>query len=182
MQLPTNQRKRAGQALVEFALTVTLLFFLLTATIDFGLAFFAYQGIAGAAQEGVSYAAFKPLAASGNTPVVNDVEIRQRVRNEAGVNGNAPNRARFVNLFNLNTDSSDDSAEVQAEYIKITAVANNANVGFTTCGAAASERKTNYCDMVVEVVYDYRPFFAARGLLGLNKITLHAKRQMTISR
>jgi hypothetical protein len=189
MQTPKSQRKRAGQALVEFALSATLLFFILTAIIDFGLAFFAYQGIVGAAQEGASYASFKPTTSAGGVPTLNDTEIRQRVRFESGIDdATIQNRARFVNLFDLDNKNGVDSVGVQEAYILISTVPNPSNildsngVPVVTCSNSPDARKPNYCDMAVEVLYDYKPFFAASGLLGMDTIRLHAKRQMTIGR
>ncbi|HYF62434.1 MAG TPA: TadE family protein, partial [Herpetosiphonaceae bacterium] len=110
----THKRKKAGQALVEFALSITLIFLLISATIDLGLAFFAYQGISGAAQEGAAYGALFPQA--GNA--FNDVAIRARTRNEAGADQSLPHRARFVNLFDLDndkstTDTADENAKIE---------------------------------------------------------------------
>ncbi|MCU0486390.1 MAG: pilus assembly protein, partial [Anaerolineales bacterium] len=45
-----------GQGLVEFALAITLLLFMLAGTIDLGRAFFTYMAMRDAAQEGASFA------------------------------------------------------------------------------------------------------------------------------
>ena len=45
-------RFKTGQALVEFALAATLIFFLLAAAVDLGLIFFTIQGLHNAAQDG----------------------------------------------------------------------------------------------------------------------------------
>ncbi len=188
----SHTRKHRGQALVEFTLTITLLFTLLSAVIDAGLAFFAYQGLAGAAQEGSAYAAFSPVVGSGGSPIVNDVEIRSRVRNEAGVVGeDFPNRARFVRLHDLNNDKTDDSAQaaILTSYIIIKTVPNSSNpINATTgisripCNDTTPQRTAQFCDMQVQVKYLYKPFFSAAGLLGAGQITLSATRQATISR
>jgi hypothetical protein len=183
----THKRKKPGQSLVEFALTATLIFMLLSAVIDLGLAFFAYQGLAGAAQEGASYAALFPT--DGN--VVNDPAIRQRVRYEAGADLNLPHRARFINLLDLNNNKKDDftaeAASVLADYIRISVVQNSANAqvgGAIPCNSTATppQRTTQYCDMVVTVRYRYTPFFSGASLLGAKEIFLSATRHMTISR
>ncbi len=170
MQLHQPKPKRRGQSLVEFALVITLIFLITSAAIDFGLAFFAYQGISGAAQEGAAYAALMPM--EGDT--VNDAEIIAHVRNEAGPNTNIPHRARFVNLFDLNTDGAVDSDN---SYIQISSVANAAS-----SGADCTNRRSQFCDMVVTVLYDYKPFFSGATLIGADSIRLSATRQMTISR
>ncbi len=180
------KRKRPGQSLVEFALSITLLFMLMSAIIDLGLAFFAYQGIAGAAQEGAVYAAFNPVIsnASGG-PAVNDAEVRSRVRNEAGVAANDfPNRARFVRLHDLNNDKVDDIGQpaVLTERIVISTISNASNTGLAPCNDTVPQRTVQFCDMRVRVRYTYKPFFYAAGLLGAGEITISATRQSTISR
>lgn len=180
-------RKRAGQSLVEFALSITLIFLLLSAIIDVGLAFFAYQGLAGAAQEGAAYAAYSPvISTSAGTAAVNDAEVRLRVRYEGGVNDNAlPNRARFVNLLDLNNDKIDDGAQasVLASFIAVKSVSNGSNPGGRApCNDTIPQRTAQFCDMRVTVKYIYRPFFSAAGLLGAGEITISATRQSTISR
>ncbi len=90
MTLPTGQRARArsrppsgrtsrarhrGQALVEFALIVPILLFLLVIAIDFGRLFYLNIGINNGAREGASYGARQP----------NDTTmITTRVRQEMG--------------------------------------------------------------------------------------------------
>jgi len=185
--MSTHKRKKPGQSLVEFALSATLLFLLLSAIIDLGLAYFAYQGLAGAAQEGASYAALFPT--NGNA--VNDPAIRQRVRYEAGADPNLPHRARFINLMDLNNNKKDDftvdPATVLADYIRISVVKNSANAqvgGVIPCDSTSTppRRTVQYCDMVVTVRYRYTPFFSGASLLGASEIPLSATRHMTISR
>lgn len=181
----THKRKKPGQALVEFALSATLIFLLLSAVIDLGLAFFAYQGLAGAAQEGSSYAALYPT--KGN--VVNDAEIRNRARFEGGSDTTLQNRARFVNLLDLNNNKTDDAQEtgVLGSFIVINVVQNEANAqvgNVIPCSSTGTppQRTVQYCDMQVQVRYTYRPFFSGASLLGAREINLSATRQMTISR
>ncbi len=91
--------REKGQALVEFALAATLIFFLLAATIDLGLIFFAMQGITNAAQEGATY---------GSRWLEEDRvdydEIYNRARLEAGRNGGIA----VVNLTDLNSNGRPD--------------------------------------------------------------------------
>jgi hypothetical protein len=182
----THKRKKPGQSLVEFALTATLMFMMLSAIIDLGLAYFAYQGLAGAAQEGASYAALFPN--NGNVP--NDPEIRQRVRYEAGANISLPHRAQFVDLLDLNNNNKDDNTELTElnKFVLIQTVQNSANAQLPapgiTCDSTSTppRRTTQYCDMVVTVKYVYKPFFSGASLFGAKEITLSATRSMTISR
>ncbi|MDO8484628.1 MAG: TadE/TadG family type IV pilus assembly protein [Candidatus Limnocylindrales bacterium] len=55
-----HRARHRGQALVEFALIVPVLFFLLVIAIDFGRLFFSYIQINNAAREGAAYAMYKP--------------------------------------------------------------------------------------------------------------------------
>jgi hypothetical protein len=63
--------KERGQSMVELAITITFLMVLLAGTIDLGHAFFVWQQMRDAAQEGASYASICP------TPV-DDVIDRTR--------------------------------------------------------------------------------------------------------
>ena len=77
-----------GQSLVEFALTATLLIFVLMATADFGLAFLSWITLRDAAQEGATYGSiFPPYDSSGaHNHTVNGATIdyiRARARDSA---------------------------------------------------------------------------------------------------
>lgn len=113
MKQRTHQR---GQAIVEFALSATLIFFLLCATIDLGLIFFAVQGMHNAAQEGGTYGS-RWLETVGGKRVLNTTEIRKRVRHESGEQGGIG----FVNLLDLNGDGVDDEGQsgVIDQYISV---------------------------------------------------------------
>src|SRR5215212_441157 len=92
--------KSKGQALVEFALAATLIFFLLAAAVDLGLMFFAIQGLHNAAQEGGTYGS-RWLTGQGFGVRTLDVNsIRDRVRHESGSSGGIG----FVNLLDLNNN------------------------------------------------------------------------------
>jgi Flp pilus assembly protein TadG len=94
------QRARAaGQALVEFALAATLIFLLLSATVDLGLLFFTLQGLHNAAQEGATYGS-RWLT---TTWQLDYDGIRDRVRHEAGTSG-----IGFASLLDLNADGTPD--------------------------------------------------------------------------
>jgi hypothetical protein len=95
--------KTKGQALVEFALAATLIFFLLAAAVDLGLMFFAVQGLHNASQEGGTYGSRWLIGGAGaRTLWMND--IRDRVRHESGSRGGIG----FVNLLDLNNDGIPD--------------------------------------------------------------------------
>ncbi|XSG74298.1 TadE/TadG family type IV pilus assembly protein [Herpetosiphon llansteffanensis] len=170
------KRKQAGQALVEFALTITVLFFFLSAIIDLGLAFFAHQGLKGAAYEAVSYGALFPLTSDG---AVNGQEIRDRLRYESGSPASGLGGS-FVNLFDLDNNSLPDPLSVQNARIQIAFVEGSvAGTSPVDCANPASLSR-QFCDVRVTVTYTYRPFFAFASLLGATSINLTATQQQTL--
>jgi hypothetical protein len=99
-----HPKTKKGQALVEFALAATLIFFLLAAAVDLGLMFFAVQGLHNAAQEGGTYGSRWLTGLGYGLRVLNENEIRDRVRHESGSSGGIG----FVNLLDLNNDGTPD--------------------------------------------------------------------------
>jgi TadE-like protein len=100
MRITMLKRARAkGQAMVEFALAATLIFLLLSATVDLGLIFFTLQGLHNAAQEGGSYGS-RWLT---STSQIDTAGIRSRARLEAGTTG-----IGFASLLDLNADGIPD--------------------------------------------------------------------------
>lgn len=100
-----KRTRRRGQAIVEFALSATLIFFMLCAAIDLGMIFFAVQGLRNAAQEGATYGS-RWLVFDGSGRRVLDIDtIRNKVRTESGTG----NRMGFVNLLDLNGDGINDA-------------------------------------------------------------------------
>ncbi len=101
-------RSKTGQALVEFALAATLIFFLLAAAVDLGLIFFTIQGLHNAAQEGGVYGGrwltTTTDGAGKQSRVLNMDAIRERVRKESGNRGGIG----FVNLLDLNHNGIPD--------------------------------------------------------------------------
>src|SRR5581483_7924295 len=97
-------RKSRGQALVEFALAATLIFFLLAAAVDLGFMFFAVQGLHNAAQEGGTYGSRWLTNNASGTRVLDFSSIRDHVRHESGSRGGIG----FVNLLDLNNDGIPD--------------------------------------------------------------------------
>lgn len=69
---PSSRQHNRGQSLVEFAISLTLILFLLSGAVEFGMALFSYISIRDAAQEGAVYGSLNPTDGNG---------IVQRVRN-----------------------------------------------------------------------------------------------------
>jgi|ADGO01.1.fsa_nt_gi TadE-like protein. len=111
MQPPNRRISRTrGQAIVEFALAATLIFFLLAAVVDLGLIFFTLQAMRAAAQEGAAFGSYpvRVVNPDGSTNRV-DLDynkIVQRVRLANGTAGGG-----FANLLDLDNNGVDDSAQ-----------------------------------------------------------------------
>src|SRR5262245_6109203 len=100
-----KKNKSRGQALVEFALAATLIFFLLAAAVDLGFMFFAVQGLHNAAQEGGTYGSRWLMSdTTSGARLLNANVIRDNVRHESGGRGGNG----FVNLLDLNNDGTPD--------------------------------------------------------------------------
>jgi len=75
-------RRNSGQALVEFALVITILFFILMGVFDLGRGIYAYNVTASAAREGARYGILDPTNNSAiqtqtlaNTPALDQSQI-----------------------------------------------------------------------------------------------------------
>ena len=71
-----NQRRYSGQSLVEFALILPLVFFLITGFLDLGRAIFYYSSLTNAVREGTRYAIVHKdeLDAAYNNPTDNSFQ------------------------------------------------------------------------------------------------------------
>ena len=86
LRLPRSARRggRPGQALVEFALVITILGVLITGVVDFGRAFYYDVMVAGAALEGARAAAEGADDTDRTANGVTMLGVTSRVRNTAG--------------------------------------------------------------------------------------------------
>ena len=71
-----NQRRYSGQSLVEFALILPLVFFLITGFLDLGRAIFYYSSLTNAVREATRYAIVHKdeLSAAYNNPTDNSLQ------------------------------------------------------------------------------------------------------------
>ncbi len=105
-----RRHKTVGQAIVEFALSATVIFLLLSAAVDLGLIFFTLQALRAAAQEGATYGSY-PLVVTNNSGQVTAVklnygEIFSRIRTAGGTQPTG-----VANLLDLNGDGIDDASQ-----------------------------------------------------------------------
>ncbi len=60
-----NTKKERGQSLVELAISLVVLLFLLSGVVEFGIAFFQFIQLRDAAQEGALYGSINPTNTNG---------------------------------------------------------------------------------------------------------------------
>ena len=165
----TQLKRKKGQALVEFALSALLIFFLLAAAVDLGMMFFTVQGLNNAAQEGASYGS-RWLTGNIGARQLNVDEIQERVRFESGDSGGIG----FINLLDLNNDGTPDDAAVVDEYIKVESLADTDFDGNPVPDATPCESITGnlantggvMCYIKVTVYADYDLVFPLAPAFG----------------
>jgi len=144
-------KSERGQSLVELAISIVILIYLLAGAVEFGLAFFQFVQLRDAAQEG---ALFGSISMSSSSPTTTDYSnIEARVRGAAS----SP-----VNLA--------DVATVKVSiYVDATKVwENGSSQGSTSLACESHELK-------VEVSYDHKIFMPfIPGFIGSNTIPLNA--------
>jgi hypothetical protein len=109
----SKNRRRAGQALVEMALAMTLLTFLLSAAVDLGLAYKTHQMLINASAEASSYLSQQPIIPCNGCSVSTmkasaDTQARANFRQEVGAGSTGVKIAR---LADLNDNGVDDISE-----------------------------------------------------------------------
>ena len=72
-----NNKSERGQSLVEFAISLVVILWLLAGAVEFGIALFQYIQLRDAAQEGALYGSINPPASAGDTNYQN---IEDRVK------------------------------------------------------------------------------------------------------
>jgi hypothetical protein len=157
----TKFTSKPGQAIVEFALMATLIFFLLSAVVDLGLIFFTLQALHNAAQEGATYGS-RNLVLSGGVMQVDTAVVRDRARHEAGDQG-----IGFANLLDLNANSKDDITEpgIIQSYITVaqledtdgngTPTNDGAAPNYTACPNPSSNVHACYLRVTVSLDYNF---------------------------
>lgn len=182
-------RRQRGQAIVELALSITFIMFLLSAAIDLGLAYKTYQSLVNATAEASSYLSQNPLAGAG-TPAqrranANNIAINN-FRFETGEDG----RVRSIgSMRDLNANGKDDlgtggagdgmtAATLQSGgWIVIdettdASFSNSFNINNYTPSTVCANRMRyepstgNRCYVVVKAQIIYKPFFALAPVIG----------------
>lgn len=102
-----HRKTERGQSLVELAISLVVLLFLLAGIVEFGLAFFQFVQLRDAAQEGALYGSTKPddvagildrIEGSSNTPIDLPTEITNgTVTVQITINGHASGTSDYDN-------------------------------------------------------------------------------------
>lgn len=171
-----NEHKRPGQALVELALSLTLLVMLLGAAVDLGLAYKAHQTLTNATAEASTYLSLEPLINCGSTTCDQigpaNEEARKRFRNEQGTTLRGVGSPLDLDANGVVDDMSITTNRVQ---IKVTD-SSQVNVGSSNFAldpnllpsSNCDDRKkrsyttatgTVQCFIVVRASMTYKPFF-----------------------
>jgi Flp pilus assembly protein TadG len=146
---PAVTSPTSGQALVEFALVIPLLFLLLVNAVNFGGFLFAWITVANAARTGAQY--FTGAGAAAGAPA-------------------APTAAQVSTLV-----TTDISSLLNRSSLIVRACTNNNNV--VSCSGAGSSlppadpEPSAYVSATVDVSYTYQPFIP---LFDFTKMAVHA--------
>ncbi len=188
-----RRRNTAGQALVEFALSATVVFLLLSAAVDLGLIFFTLQAMRVAAQEGATYGSY-PIVVTNSSGQVTAVrpnyqEIFNRIRNSAGVppagaanlhdlNGDGVDDALQPNVFNAN-DPTNPNGFVIIEVLRGVNPANLNEPCPTTVPRDGMRNAGQNCWIRVTVRYRYKLFFPFAPAFG-REVVLQVNHTMPV--
>ena len=170
-------RARRGQALVELALTLTLLVMLLGAAVDLGLAYKTYQTLTNATAEASTYLSLEPIVNCGAAGCDQigpaNEEARKRFREEQG-----STLRGLASTLDLDANGQVDDMSITTNRVQIkVADSSQINVGSSNFaldpnllpsgGNCEARDKRSYtttgtvrqCFIVVYATMTYKPFF-----------------------
>jgi Flp pilus assembly protein TadG len=75
-----------GQSLVELAISLVILLYLLAGAVEFGLAFFQFVQLRDAAQEGALYGSINPPVNAGDTTKIDAIKTRVKQSSNSPIN------------------------------------------------------------------------------------------------
>jgi Flp pilus assembly protein TadG len=161
-------RSAKGQSLVELAISLVILLYLLSGAVEFGILFFRYVQLRDAAQEGALYGSTHPDDITG-------IEARAK--------GSSQSPLDLPSLLSLNYDSSSDldAGKVDMD-VSITDGTVNPPIASTdaTAYAAVDCEGSNHA-VTVQLTYNHRIFMPfLPQLIGRSTIPLNASVTDTI--
>jgi Flp pilus assembly protein TadG len=71
-------KSERGQSLVELAISLVILLYLLSGAVEFGIIFFQYVQLRDAAQEGALYGSINPPSSAADTAKITAIQTRAR--------------------------------------------------------------------------------------------------------
>ena len=111
-----HRRNERGQSLVEFAISLVILLYLLSGAVEFGILFFQYVQLRDAAQEGALYGSTAPPASAGDTAKITAIQTRARSASSSPIDlTNDPNVTVAVTVPD-NTYCEGGSLQVNVSY------------------------------------------------------------------
>lgn len=75
-------KSERGQSLVELAISILILIYLLAGAVEFGLAFFQYVQLRDAAQEGALYGSMNPPLSAGDSTKIAAIQTRAKAASD----------------------------------------------------------------------------------------------------
>ncbi|SRR6266498_2419853 len=103
-----NLKHERGQSLVELAISLLVLLYLLSGAVEFGLAFFQFVQLRDAAQEGALYGSMGPDATTMET------RVRGASTSPIDLAQNDPSQPRYVQVTITATDKTSGSTKAVA--------------------------------------------------------------------
>ena len=107
-----NIPKAKGQSLIELGITITILMFLLSGAVEFGLLFFQYVQLRDAAQEGALYGSI----CNCSRP---DIEVRARGASNSPINLQDDSVSIVVIVQDKNGNYKDTACEQDALTVRV---------------------------------------------------------------
>lgn len=179
-------RVRPGQALVEMALSITLLFLLIAAAVDLGLAYKTHQTLVNATAEASTYLDLNPKVPSADPIASANAIALQRFQTEQGATVRP-----IASTLDLNANGVADNAEAGfniADWVQIThatsaQVANMSTYDPNQAGECANRiarpaPPLESCYVVIRSRMIYRPFFLTPVLGDQMNITTVSVRRV----
>lgn len=78
-------KSERGQSLVEMAISILILIYLLSGAVEFGIAFFQFVQLRDAAQEGALFGSVNPPASAGDTAKINAIITRTKAASSSPI-------------------------------------------------------------------------------------------------
>jgi Flp pilus assembly protein TadG len=146
-----------GQALIEYALVVPMLFFLIVGAVDFGGYIYSWVTVANAARAVADYAAMSGAYAGGITPATATQLSTLLTNDTASLPNTAPSLVVCQNINGTSTSITGTCSSPPGDPENIIGAT-------TTCSSSAP----CYVSVTVDVTYNYVPFIPTFNFPGFH--------------